>query len=89
MPKDAVLAVGWYRRAAEQGNIHAQHSLGLMYDQGEGVPKDAVSAYMWFNLAAAQGHDTARANRDVVEKQMTPAQIAEAQKLGREWKPKK
>ncbi len=28
-------------------------------------------------------------NRDIVAKKMTPAQISEAQKLAREWKPKK
>ncbi len=32
--------------------------------------------------------DAAVKNRDIVAKKMTPAQIAEAQKLAREWKPK-
>lgn len=56
---------------------------------GEGVPKDLVLAYMWANLAAAQGNEMAKEARDVWEKQMTPAQIAEGQKLSRDWKPKK
>jgi uncharacterized protein len=43
---------------------------------------------MWFNLAAARGIKEAMTNRDKVAKHMTPAQIAEAQKLAREWKPK-
>ena len=43
---------------------------------------------MWFNLAAAaQGETTAAQMRDILGKKMTPAQIAEAQKLSREWKP--
>jgi hypothetical protein len=40
-------------------------------------------------LAAAQGNESAKDARDAQEKSMTPAQIAEAQKLSREWKPTK
>jgi len=59
-----------------------------MYLLGYGVPKDTVLMYMWFNLAAANGNkDTAKV-RDLATKTMTPAQIAEAQRLSREWKPK-
>jgi TPR repeat protein len=43
-------------------------------------------AHMWLNLAAAGGE--AVEFRDKLAKRMTPAQIAEAQKLAREWKPK-
>ena len=43
---------------------------------------------MWFNLVAAKGDAAAVKNRDLIAKKMTPAQIAEAQKLAREWKPK-
>ncbi len=58
------------------------------------VPQDYVQAHMWFNLAASsfppgEDHDIAVKNRDNVAKRMTPAQIAEAEKLAREWKPKK
>ena len=60
-----------------------------MYAKVEGVPKDFVTAYMWRNLAAAQGNETAKSARDVLELSMTPGQIAEAQKLSREWKRKK
>ena len=44
------------RIAARQGLARAQHNLGLMYANGEGVPQDDVLAYAWWNLAAAQGH---------------------------------
>ena len=43
---------------------------------------------MWYNLAAAQGNKLGRKYRDLLVKKMTPVQIAEAQKLAREWKPK-
>jgi uncharacterized protein len=58
-----------------------------MYAQGHGVPQDDVLAHMWFNLAAAIGEKSAVTDRDKAAAQMTPAQVAEAQKLAREWKP--
>ena len=58
-----------------------------MYYKGEGAPKDLVAAYMWRNLASAQGNDIAKTARDALEKDMTREQIAEAQRLAREWKP--
>lgn len=82
-------AANWYRKAAEQGDAHAPDLLGWMYANGENVAKDFVTAYMWSNIAAAQGYAGAKERRDLLERQMTPAQIAEAQKLNREWKPKK
>ena len=51
------------------------------------MPQNYVSAYMWFNLAAAHGDEEAAKRRDKLAEGMTPAQIAEAQKLAREWKP--
>ena len=39
---------------------------------------------MWWNLAAVKGDADAVKNRDMIAKQMTPQQIAEAQKLARE-----
>ena len=80
-----VKAAGWFRKAAEQGNAEAQNNLGLMYDEGQGVTQDFVEAKMWFNLAAAKGDENARKNRDSVAGKMTPAQIAEAQRLAEEW----
>ncbi len=59
-----------------------------MYHNGRGVTQDYVQAHMWFNLAAARGLKFPEKRRDRLAKKMTPAQIAEAQKLAREWKPK-
>ena len=87
--KNAAEAARWYRRAADQGNVAAQGSLGYMYSLGEGVPLDDVQAYAWLNLAAGQGDLNAAKGRDNSTTVMTPAQIAGAQKLAREWKPKK
>jgi TPR repeat protein len=57
-----------------------------MYAQGQGVPQDYVLAHTWFNLSAMQDHQQAITNRDITVRRMIPAQIAEAQKLAREWK---
>ena len=58
---------------------------GNMYGNGYGVPEDHVLAYMWWNLTAAQGNETAQSNKGRLERQMTREQIAEAQRLSREW----
>ena len=93
VPQDYAEAVGWYRKAAEQGYAKAQYNLGVMYGNGEGVPQDEAQAYMWFKLASStfppgENRNIAVKSHDTVAKMMTPAQIAEAQKLAREWKPK-
>jgi TPR repeat protein len=85
--RDYATAVRLIRPLAEQGDASAQYKLGVFYDNGLGVPQDHISAYMWLNLSAAQGRDGAAAFRDLIARRMTPAQIAEAQKLAREWKP--
>jgi uncharacterized protein len=60
--------------------------LGLSYRYGKGVAKNLVLAHMWLNPAAAQGLHDAALDRDLVEARMTPAQIAEAERMAREWK---
>ena len=88
VPQDYAAAVSWYRKAAEQGYGLGQQNLAAMYFTGQGVAQDYVQAHMWWNLSAAQGDANAAKQRDLVAAKMTPAQIAEAQKLVREWKPK-
>ena len=94
VPQDDDEAVRWYSKGAEQGNAGAQNNLGVMYYNGLGVPQDYVQAHMWYNLAASRlspgwDRDRAAKNRGIVAIWMTPAQISEAKKLAREWKPKK
>ena len=93
VPQDYAKARQWHEQAAAQGDPWAQNNLGVMYDFGQGVPQDYVNAYMWYNVAAAHmtGNDQkfSTVNRDKIARHMTPAQVAEAQKLAREWRPKK
>ena len=77
-------AVKWFQKAADQGRIEAQTILGLMYVKGQGVTQNYLLAHMWLNLAAAQGEAGALADRDQLARMMTPAQIAEAQRLAQE-----
>jgi len=89
-PLNYAEAVKWLRLAANQGEPAAQALLGLMYTKGNmGVLQDYVLGYMWFNLAAAQNEENAAEARDKTASLMTPAQIPQAQKLAREWKPTK
>jgi len=53
------------------------------------VLQDFIQAHMWYNLSAAQGETRSAEARDALAQRMTPAQIAEAQQLAREWKPTK
>ena len=93
VPQDYAEAVKWYRLAAERGKVRAQFKLGVMYADGQGVAQDYAEAHKWVNLAAAQSQGDKQKKyseaRDTIAKKMTPQQIAEAQRLAREWKPKK
>jgi TPR repeat protein len=90
VPQDHAEALKWFRLAAAQGHAKAQYNLGAMYGNGQGVPQNYVQALKWLTLAAATfptepEHGQAVQARDLVAARMTPAQIAEAQKLAREW----
>ncbi len=88
VPQEYQEAVRWYRRAAEQGDASGQFNLSSMYGEGQGVPRNFVQAYMWMTLATARGNEISVTGLKILEKEMTPAQLAEAQRLAREWKPK-
>ena len=82
-------AVRWFQLAAEQGQVEAQIYLGQHYFGGEGVPRNYVLADMWLQIAAMQGgplfEEAAQETRRLFEQRMTREQIAEAQRLSREW----
>jgi hypothetical protein len=75
----------------------AQQNLGRFYDIERGVPQNYLQAYKWYNLSCAHWpahgeHSLATFDctyfRDELAKKVTPDQIAEAQKLAAEWRPK-
>jgi uncharacterized protein len=84
-PQDTKEAVRWYKACAEQGNAKAQFNLAFMYQYGLGAPQDYKSAHMWWNLQAANGDEDAKGNRDTVAREMTSADISEAQQMASDW----
>jgi uncharacterized protein len=102
-----IIAMKWWRRAADRGNASAQMKLAHLYEGRGGIPKDYTQAYKWYDIAAAivgakidelpvccsKSQRAKKDNsdqlwyRDQVAKHMTSEQIAEAQRLAREWKP--
>ena len=87
-----IQAVKWYRLGAEQGDANAQLNLGVMYEICAWEPQDYVEAHKWYHLASAglsesDNREKAVKGRDHVAEGMTPEELAEAQKLAREWKP--
>jgi TPR repeat protein len=87
-------ALIWYRRAADRGDVDAEVAMGLACADGIGVPQDYVEAHKWYNVAAPRSkYADIRKDimklRDELALKMTPVQIAEAQRLAREWKPSK
>jgi hypothetical protein len=83
--QDFAEAAKWLKQAAEQGYALAQYELGLIYRTGYGLAIDHVQSYVWLNLAAAAGIQEAVAARDEVMRSLSNKQLAQAQKMAREW----
>jgi Sel1 repeat len=83
--RDPAQAMEWFRKAALQGYAHAQAALGLMYEQGQGAPRDYAQAYQWYSLAALAGDQAALADGDRLKPHMNKRQLADGQRLVREW----
>jgi len=90
-PQAYVAAADLYFQAASWGNPFGQAMLGLMYDKGHGVPQDFILAYKWLDLAAARApkrdRDYFLRLRNAVASKMSPAEIAEGQRLALLWTP--
>jgi TPR repeat protein len=77
------------RRKALQGYSIAQTKMAQIYEQevmilGKKYTRDPQQAYAWYSILALNGSEAASKRRDLIAKQMTPEQIAEAQKLSKE-----
>ena len=79
------LAYEGFLELSEKGSSISQYFLGKMCLKGMGVLQDFSQAHMWFNIAASRGHKKAKAHLDRLTIKMSRDQIAEAQKLAREW----
>lgn len=94
--KDDEMAVDYFHMAANQKSAAAAIWLGSAYETGSGVKKDLVMAYMW-TLIANKHADLRQSPADFasglgaildnLKYNMTPEQVAEAEKRAAEWKP--
>jgi TonB family protein len=95
VPKNVAEALKWLQKSAAQRFLGAFLNLGHMYRDGDGVPADSVQAYMWYRLASnsATTPETlfTRQSADKymagLASKMTTAQVAEAERRARDWKP--
>jgi uncharacterized protein len=86
--QDFAKAAEWYRKAADQGYVPAESALGTLYAGGNGVQADRVQAYFWYTLAANGKDDMAKRRMTTLGQRMTPEQIASADKMAKDFKPK-
>ncbi len=72
---------------ADAGSVSsgALLQLGIMYSLGQEVERDLIAAHKWFNLAALRGNECAKQYRRDISSEMSPSEIAEAQREAREW----
>lgn len=95
VPRDHKEAARLYLQAANQDYARAQNDIGFMLGFGEGVPpRDDIEAYKWLTLAirgyTARNQDRLdQARKDLVTlaQRMSPAQISEAERRIRAFKP--
>ncbi|WP_027569509.1 tetratricopeptide repeat protein [Bradyrhizobium sp. URHA0013] len=85
-------AITWFQRGADQGDFDSLVTLATAYAEGIGVAQDYVEAHKLLNVAAprvkyADMRNDIIKRRDELATRMTATQIAEAQKLARDWKP--
>lgn len=79
------------KQAAERVELPATEGpetlldLGLRYCAGREVPLDMIEAHKWFNIAALRGNDAAKQYRQEISREMSRADIGQAQRRAREW----
>lgn len=59
--------------------------LGIMYASGREVTLDRIEAHKWLNIAALRGSREAVRLRAELSEEMSPAEIAAAQREARLW----
>jgi TPR repeat protein len=95
VPRDHKEAARLYLLAANQGYARAQNDIGFMLGFGEGTPPpDDIEAYKWLTLAIKGYTDKnqdrlvqARKDLATLAKRMSPAQITEAERRAKAFKP--
>jgi putative methionine-R-sulfoxide reductase with GAF domain len=85
MLQDYSAALHWFLKAAEQGHVGAQDTLGAYYWLGHGAPKDVTKAYFWSLLARASGKEASKVRVPFMTSQLTRAQAQAIQKAANDF----
>jgi TPR repeat protein len=71
---------------ARAGDAEAQLEVGILYEFGFYMQDNKVPALAWYILSAAQGNPQAANRRDLLKKELSAGQIAEAERLSETMK---
>lgn len=101
-PKDFEMAARYFGQSAQQGEAAGAKNIGLAFARGQGVERKPVQAYFWLSIGAFDEVSQSNAKwgtealeliddpavlRDKLARSMKADEIAEAQRLTREWRP--
>jgi len=81
--QDYAEAMRWYLESARQGNQAASFAIGIMYNNGNGVEKDLVLGMAWMIQSEALNQPVNKSISELITKQLTPEQIAEANRISK------
>jgi TPR repeat protein len=70
--------------AMDGRNTDAFYQLGMRH-AADASAADRIEAHKWFNIAAIRGNAMAARLRREIAEEMSPAEIAAAQRAAREW----
>jgi localization factor PodJL len=73
--------------AAVRGVIDSEFNLALLYEAGRGVEKNLILAYEWYSIAGNAGDAQARERAVVLEKRLTPKELAAADQAVARFRP--
>jgi uncharacterized protein len=71
--------------SAATATAEALLEIGMKYCIGREVSQNYVLAHKWFNLAAMKGSESAKEYRCEISREMSPSDVADAQRQARAW----
>lgn len=88
-PPGSNLQFLWYCYAAHGNHAVAQYLLAArFYEDGKGeIAQDPAKAYLWYSLASQNSDETAVTRLKLLERELRPGEIQQAQIRVTSWKP--
>ena len=86
-PMDEKIAVEWFQRAADAGNLEAIKNMAVVYKNGVGVKTDPVNALLWYTIAKNGGYAASDMDAIIEELKaaMKPADLAKIETDAAKW----